>query len=471
MAGFKGRARRHLSLRGRTWWFKMAVPEAVRHHFRGKTAIVESLDTGDIRTAMDRRDGSERAALDLFKAIRTGAVITPTEERAEWRGTLTRETIKALQAAGDKDALYDAVSAAEDEAEGYRGRDRKRFDAAVAGRLPVDHYLDAYLKEAALAEKTTNEWRGLVKRFARWCAESDLRLPDIDRRAAGRYVSDEIAGMNIKTAKKHLSAVRGYWGYLARRGLVETELTGNPWDNQLQPQKGKKGKADNGNTERPFTTEELNAVLYGGGDTVEGPFDGQLRDAGLIAALSGMRLAEIVTLRVEQTTGGWFDIKDAKTQAGIRRVPIHSGLRKLIEARTKGKGPKDWLFHELAGESWDAAAVMTKRFTRYRVACGVDDKVEGKRRSLVNFHSFRRWFITEARHAGQPVEVVQDVVGHAPDKKDITFGVYTQGASEKQLRACVEAVRLPRSDNKARCPWLSNAMFFMRPAADNIGRW
>ena len=48
-----------------------------------------------------------------------------------------------------------------------------------------------------------------------------------------------------------------------------------------------------------------------------------------------------------------------------------------------------------------------------------------------------------ARHAGQPRETIGDVVGHRADKRDITFGVYTQGASEAQWRACVESVSLP----------------------------
>jgi hypothetical protein len=63
----------------------------------------------------------------------------------------------------------------------------------------------------------------------------------------------------------------------------------------------------------------------------------------------------------------------------------------------------------------------------------------------VNFHSARRWFATKARHAGQPKETIADVVGHKPDKSDVTFGVYAREASEAQRRACVEAVRLRAS--------------------------
>ena len=177
-----------------------------------------------------------------------------------------------------------------------------------------------------------------------------------------------------------------------------------------------------------------------------GSFDGQLQDASLIGALSGMRLAEIVTLRVSQCSGGWFDLRDSKTQAGIRKVPIHSALASLIKRRTRGKAPSDWLFHELAKENKNgkAGAVSTKQFTRYRVALGVADNREGRRRSLVNFHSFRRWFTTQAEQAGQPEALVSVIVGHVEGrKKGFTFGAYSEGPSEKQMRECVEAVKLP----------------------------
>lgn len=158
-----------------------------------------------------------------------------------------------------------------------------------------------------------------------------------------------------------------------------------------------------------------------------------------------MRLSEIVTLRVEQCADKWFTLRDAKTQAGVRKVPIHSALSGLIERRAKGKGPKDWLFHELAdkNEAGTAGAVSTKQFTRYRERCGVADNREGRRRSLANFHSFRRWFTTQAEQAGQPETTVAVIVGHVEGRKSITFGVYSKGPSEEQRRACVEAVRLP----------------------------
>jgi len=70
-------------------------------------------------------------------------------------------------------------------------------------------------------------------------------------------------------------------------------------------------------------------------------------------------------------------------------------------------------------------------------------KIEGKRRSLTNFHSLRRWFITKAEQAGQPETIIAAVVGHKRD--GMTLGVYSAGPSGDQFRKCVEAVMLPRT--------------------------
>jgi len=158
-----------------------------------------------------------------------------------------------------------------------------------------------------------------------------------------------------------------------------------------------------------------------------------------------MRQAEVLTLWVEEVHDNVFDIQQGKTEAAARKVPIHPALKEIVTRRTEGKQPKDWLFDEVA-ELRDPGDTFGKRFNRFRKLLKVDDTRPGKRRSLVNFHSARKWFVTQARHAGEPVETIKDVVGHKADKKkDITFGVYTTGASPAQMKACVEAVSLPEA--------------------------
>lgn len=157
--------------------------------------------------------------------------------------------------------------------------------------------------------------------------------------------------------------------------------------------------------------------------------------------------SEIITLWVEECPLddhgiGFFNIQQGKTSAAARKVPIHPDLIEIVRRRTYGKKPQDWLFHELAKER-DPSDVYGKRFAKYREKLGVDDKREGRRRSLVNFHSFRRWFVTEAERAGQPESTISQVVGHEEGRKSITFKVYSGGTSDSQRRHCVEAVKLP----------------------------
>jgi integrase len=161
-----------------------------------------------------------------------------------------------------------------------------------------------------------------------------------------------------------------------------------------------------------------------------------------------MRLAEVVTLWVEECPidengDGYFDIRQGKTAAAARRVPIHPDLIEIIQRRTKDKQPEDWLFHELAEEK-NAGDVFGKRFRQYRQKLGVDDVAPGRRRSLVNFHSFRRWFVTQAERAGIPESTISSVVGHEEGRKSITLSVYSEGPAWQQMRACVDAVRLPQ---------------------------
>jgi len=420
MAGFRGRARRHLSLRGRTWWFKIAVPAALRQHFDGKTAVVESLETSDLRVAMERRDQRERELLDTFKTLKRGEEVAPIE-----RGRLWREA--AAMQPDEADLITDL---AQEEAEKLTPEARQRFVIGFTGREAVGSRIDDWIREAGLADKTANEWRGLVMRFDRWASGKGHTMPDIDRKTAGQYVGEELAPMNRKTAAKHLSALRGYWGYLVRRGYVD-EDTATIWDRQLQPQRGKRGKVEE--EERAFTDDEVRVILYA---EPKNGLEAELLPIAKVAALSGMRLDEVCGVKVVTGEDGkqWFDLRESKTQAGVRMVPVHPDLSGIV-------GDKDVLFPDARSE------VMTKRFTRLRRRLKVTDTREGRRRDLVNFHSFRRWFVTKAEQAGVPEATVAAVVGHLhgdeKGKRTMTFGRYSGGSSGEQRRACVMAVKLP----------------------------
>lgn len=451
---------KHLALKGNTYWFRRGIPADIRKHFGGRTAHLVNLNTGDIREAKARRDEVTKECDAAFRAAREGR---QTESAEDYIRVIAGEWARH-RAESERDARawtanyygWDPDKIADEETESvgaliqehgerieaeHGEKAAKRFADIAHGRVAVDHHLEAYLSEALLAPKTKNERRGLIKRFAGWASEEGLPLPQIGRRQAGEYVASVIAPMHKRTAKKHLTALKGYWDYLYRRDHAPD---GSIWENQMLPDRGRRVERGAREQERPFTKDEVRALLYSPfpSDKLGRQFEEQIADAMRIAALTGMRLAEIVTLLVRECGEGAFNVGQGKNVAAVRRVPVHPDLAEIVARRTEGKKPDDWLFQELQRQS-NPGDVFGKRFARYREALGVDDRRDSRRRSLVNFHSFRRWFVTEAEQAGQPESTIAAVVGHSEGRRSITFGVYSGGPSDDQLRRCVEAVVLP----------------------------
>ena len=143
-----------------------------------------------------------------------------------------------------------------------------------------------------------------------------------------------------------------------------------------------------------------------------------------------MRKEEIFQLRVADCADDLFNIRRSKTNAGIRKVPIHPDLVSTVEARCAGKAPDEFLIHEAkAGGGWgdERSMPFSKRFQTYRISCGVDELLPGHKRSRVNFHSWRRWFITKADQAGLRREDIERTVGHKV--QGMSLGLYSGGAS------------------------------------------
>lgn len=421
-----------------------------------------NLATSDLKTAQQARSELVSDTDETFAAIRSGtykkAVKAAAELDPKQLGRRYREALREPDAAGDKEQVWLIQNLASDEADAYRSSaSRDAFTEGWTGAEGIPDRLDAYIGGAGLAPRTEAERRRQVQRFAEWCNERQGRVTPgkVTRGMAGDYVSEVLDGMHRATQQKHLTGLRQYWLYLAQRGVIEPpqgvdERSGWPWNGQQRAEpRGRRVTRGSSRTaeERAFNADEVKTLLSAiPAGRMNADHMQQCRDVLRISLLTGMRLAEIVTLWAEDVesddSGLWIDIKEGKTEAAARRVPVHSDLTALIERLVKGKDKGDWLFSDLRIER-DPSDVFSKRFARFRKRLGVDESIEGVRRSLVNFHSARRWFITLARHAGQPKETIQEIVGHAADKDDVTFGVYTKGSSGGQLRACVEAVKLP----------------------------
>lgn len=419
---------KYLTLKGNLWQVKIDVPADCQAEL-GKRNWVETTGTGDTAKAKVRRDEIERQVKDVFNAIRAGTYQQGTA--ADLGASLRQSWLNSENTAeegrfSEKDLV---AQLAEDQADRMRPSQRKAFEAAWTGQVDANKYVEAWLKEARLAPRTAKEWTGLTGRFQKWTEANDVKLTGIDRKVAGRYVVEELAPMHPATAAKYVSCLRGYWAYLIRRGHVDRDI-GNVWADQLQPQRAKGGDRDAMEEERALTVAEVKKLT-------DDKASKGLAELSLVATLSGMRLGEILALTKEAlvTIDGieCFDLRKSKTRAGVRVVPVHSGLSEVVEGRTKGEGSFWPEFAELTNES------VSKRFATYRRKHGIDETIEGRRRALTNFHSLRKTFVTLARQAGMNEATIGQV--EQEGKKSLTFSVYSK-ASTKQLQEVVESVKL-----------------------------
>ena len=235
--------------------------------------------------------------------------------------------------------------------------------------------------------------------------------------------------MDRGTANRKISTLSSYWRWMTKRGHIEV----NPWSGQSLTQGPQAALAK---SKRPFTEAEALTLLTGDADA-------ELADAMRAAALTGMRVGELYRLTVADCGGGLLTVRESKTRAGVRRVPIHPDLTALVARRVAKKAPGDYLFHEGPPErpGRERSMVIIKRFVTYRRRLKVDETTPGKRHGQVDFHSWRRFFVTAARNGGIDRAVVAAVVGH--EVGNITDDTYSGGPSMALRRACVEAVRLP----------------------------
>lgn len=458
--------RKYLEWHGQQFRVQVKVPKEARS-ILGKSRLVWPLHTDSLAVANRLKhrviaELKEQIARAELEARRLGRqeVDQLTEEAFGWRADLAAESERPEELNEDGIPLGGVVSSLladrAEEIEKAEGVERASYFFKVASGLetPISSFIDAWLAERAeMKPRQRIDYRRAVSKFVAWLAE--VRLPGAieaaNRKIAGRYVSEAMVAKAVhwKTANKDISALSVYWKWLIKKGHAEV----NVWSGQSLPKI--KHKGDDQKSKRPFTDDEVFTLLRG----ITNPL---VLDAAMVAALSGMRTEEIARMKVADCSRGAFRITDAKTQAGVRDVPIHPNLRQLVARRTRRKTAEAYLFSELTdpppGSAMERGQGITKRFVAIRRQLGVDERVVGRRQSRIDFHSFRRWFIRKAIDAlhrgakGYDQWTIADVVGHDREATEaglgMTMGRYPGAAPDAAKRACVAAVQLPRRAKK-----------------------
>ena len=445
----------YLQWHGNQFRVRMKVPTEARAII-GKGMLTVPLHTSDKREA-ERRKWPHVAELkrqieDARKVASRGGNANDLEARAIRERIAAIPTTERVFADPESDdpatpygnELYAADLAVRRIAATQGKQAAEAFAAVATGRAtPLWESFERFTVERGYKQRTRTEAERTIRLLEEWLSSKHLptTMEAVGRREAHRFIVEVLEpGRKKKTVRKLLSFLSSYWSYFTTVG----DLDDNPWQ-------GQRIAAPASTVEkRPFTDDEMRTLIYASPHRY-------LPDLMRIAALSGMRLEEICAQTVETSSNGWFRVLDGKTAAAKRDVPIHSGLRAIIERRREGKPPGALLFDELPAiprSRQHRSDPASKLFANYRKRLGVDDPVEGERVGRIDFHSFRRWFARQERNARQRGGVPWDamtflsVFGHdegddRPKSLDLSQIRYAGPDAEAAKRALIESVRLP----------------------------
>ncbi|WP_235823845.1 site-specific integrase [Actibacterium lipolyticum] len=200
---------------------------------------------------------------------------------------------------------------------------------------------------------------------------------------------------------------------------------------------------------KPFTPEQAQRILTELTENTSGLVRSESHKWGMLLALfTGARLNEICQLHiadVRQEDDIWFlditdegdDGKKLKTEAGRRKVPLHSelirlGFLELVQSRSKGKRLfPDYNLNVNGGYGRSLGRWCNERFLPEL----------GIKEPGIVFHCFRHTIVTRLSQVDVPEPIVQCIVGHA--RSGVTQDVYMrEGYKLRQLKSAIDRFRV-----------------------------
>jgi integrase len=245
--------------------------------------------------------------------------------------------------------------------------------------------------------------------------------------------------IEVKTlSPNRLEKRRGYLSKFFSWAITAgTYTSANP---MVQPMYSKKDIQKSTQSYREFTTEDIRR-LFCQAYQEEMAKEPDWYWVPLIALYSGARLGEICDLEVAsfEIIDGIkvFLIKDGKTNASKRTIPIHSkllelGLWEYVQA-LKARDCTSILPQE--PDKYKSKSVG-RQWSEWINVCGITDTQK-------TFHSFRSTAITEMHNAGENQAghiAIKRSVGHATPGSAGAHGGYVRGLDLEKLQSAIESI-------------------------------
>jgi integrase len=300
--------------------------------------------------------------------------------------------------------------------------------------------------KSKVLKELTNEWqsyeekRGLKKKTIEQAA-SDLELLTpylptahlLNKQHVSLWIKElaRKGKLSAASVNRILSSCRSFFKYLKHIEEIDPDAI----DPFVVPNEFKIGKKRNSkalNKRESWLPLDPNQVVQIHQSAVT-KGDDLLADLIKIGAYSGGRIEELCTIKKTDVdlTNKSFRIGDAKTEAGIREIPIHDEILPVVKRLMLSDDPTYLVPHQNESKYGDRSNAIGKRFGRLKTAMGFSSRHV--------FHSIRKTFTTLLENAHVNENISADIVGH--EKPRMTYGLYSGGTTLEVKREAISKVK------------------------------
>lgn len=372
------------------WMFQIFIPTYMRHIFGGKRLYRKSTGTKNLSAAKHFRNHM----LIEWKALKE-QYCPDTEERRISHAILGLRAQTLLKAPLQKIPTLTAIR--DQYADKYR--DRRSFSTLAKSARAVEVFLASLHRV-------------------------DIKINEIRRSQVSLFISQQDKKAP-QTVQNWLTCLGSLYEY-ARRSYDDI-APDNPFHGHNLEARATI------ESYQPFTPDQMQKLV----DAAEP----EIRNIIIMGLYSGCRLDELASLKKSeiQTVEGvrCFYISKSKTKAGIRHVPIHFQLSKIVDEYLN-HSYGEYLFpqaNKINRADGKKGPFYSQAFTRLR------DKVLPTATDRQCFHSLRGMFITCLDRAGVPEQRIGAITGHTAQKaRTEAFRTYSQGAGMIELAKYIELV-------------------------------
>ena len=394
---------KHIEKRRNGYYANLRVPEDIKDQI-GKVRYFQSLKTTDPTVAQERVG----ALISKWKAeIRNARLGGLPEDREE-----LLEQIKSERDEQPEDGFWFFDDLVSDLA--IERNDPEFFAEATGRRTKTTLYLDEYL--ASLddqAPKTVDAKRSDLLRFA----ATFKFFETITTAAAKQWLAS--LKLAPRTQKRIIGFVNVYWRWcVEEKGLaIEPCLKG------IAKPVGSKKKTLS-RTRDIYRDEDVKLLLDASRD------DPSLHSLIRLAAYTGCRIEELCSLKVDNVTDDCLEIKESKTSAGVRDVPIHRDIKQFVVS-LKETSSDGYLLSGLTTNKYgDRSNALGKRFGRLKTKLGFGQNHV--------FHCLRNTVARKFENAGVAETVAARILGH--EFATMTYGLYSQGLALSAKQGAMDQI-------------------------------